>query len=174
MTARQTRAQRLAMPLARDVVRELAVSNGACIRPVQLRRTDLHTGRTEPVLTPCGHTLASVCPSCAERKWALRAAQCRDGWHLDHEPAITPDAPDEVQLMWRTRTRADTQQARDHAHAAGQDTTELTGVLTSIALVLNMARTGLGIVHDLRDLRRKSLPDPEDEKTLNSDDATSG
>jgi hypothetical protein len=65
-----------------------------------------------------------VCPSCAERKKALRAAQCREGWHLDHEPAITPDAPDEVQLMW-TRTRADTQQERDHTHAAGHDTTDL-------------------------------------------------
>src|ERR1022692_3773948 len=123
MTAHQSRAQRLAMPLARDVVRELAVSNGACVRPVQLRRTDLDTGRTEPVLVPCGHTLASVCPSCAERKKALHAAQCREGWHLDHEPAITADAPDEVQLMW-TRTRADTQQTRDHAHAAGHDTTD--------------------------------------------------
>ena len=28
------------MPLARDVVRDLAVEHGACIRPVQLRRTE--------------------------------------------------------------------------------------------------------------------------------------
>src|ERR1022692_3859962 len=123
MTERLTRAQRLAMPLARDVVRELAVSNGACVRPVQLRRTDLDTGRIEQVLVPCGHTLASVCPSCAERKKALRATQCREGWHLDHEPAITPDPPDDEQRMW-TQERADAQQWRDHAHAAGHDTTE--------------------------------------------------
>ena len=59
---RKTRAERLSMPLARDVVKELAVEHGACVHPVQLRRTDLATGQTEPVLIPCGHTLASVCP----------------------------------------------------------------------------------------------------------------
>ena len=36
-TSRTTRAQRLAMPLAREVVRDLAVEHGACIRPIQLR-----------------------------------------------------------------------------------------------------------------------------------------
>jgi hypothetical protein len=55
------------MPLARDVVKDLAIQHGGCIRPIQLRRTDLATGQTEPVLVPCGHTLASVCPACAER-----------------------------------------------------------------------------------------------------------
>jgi hypothetical protein len=123
-TLRQTRAQRLAMPLARDVVRDLAVSNGGCIRPVQLRRTDTHTGQTEQILVPCGHTLAAVCPSCAERAKTLRAAQCRQGWHLDTEPVITPDDPDDEQRMW-VEHRADTQQQRDHAHATGQDTAEL-------------------------------------------------
>ncbi len=59
---RTTRAQRLAMPLARDVVRDLAVENGGCIRPVQLRRTDLDTGQVEQVLVPCGHTLATGLP----------------------------------------------------------------------------------------------------------------
>ena len=81
------------MPLARDVVKDLAVEHGAGVRPVQLRRTDLATGQTEPVLVPCGHTLASVCPSCAERAKNLRAAQCREAWHLDHEPVIEPDDP---------------------------------------------------------------------------------
>jgi len=75
-----TRAERLSMPLARDVVKDLAIEHGACLRPVQLRRTDLATGQTEPVLVPCGHTLASVCPSCAERAKNLRATQCREGW----------------------------------------------------------------------------------------------
>ena len=72
-TTRRTRAERLAMPLARDVAHDLAVEHGACIRPVQLRRTNLDTGQIEQVLVPCGHTLASVCPSCAERARALRA-----------------------------------------------------------------------------------------------------
>ena len=100
MTQPQTRAQRLAMPLARDVVRQLAVDHGGCVRPIQLRRTDLHTGATEPVLVPCGHTLASVCPSCAERAKTLRAAQCREGWHLDREPIVQADDPDDEQRMW--------------------------------------------------------------------------
>lgn len=55
-TTRTTRAQRLAMPLARDVVADLAIQHGACIRPVQLRRTNLDTGDVEQVLVPCGHT----------------------------------------------------------------------------------------------------------------------
>jgi hypothetical protein len=124
MTQRTTRAERLAMPLARDVVRELAVTNGGCVRPVQLRRTDIATGQVEQVLIPCGHTLASVCPSCAERARVLRAAQCREGWHLDHEPIVQADEPDDVQRMW-VETRAEHQAARDRAQAAGQDTTEL-------------------------------------------------
>ena len=66
-TVRTTRAQRMAMPLAREVVKDLAVEHGACIRPIQLRRTNLDTGQVDQVLVPCGHTLAHVCPSCAER-----------------------------------------------------------------------------------------------------------
>src|ERR1022692_4692908 len=123
MTQPSTRAQRLAMPLARDVVRELAVQHGGCVRPVQLRRTDLHTGRAEQVLVPCGHTLAAVCPACAERKRTLRAAQCPEGWHLDHEPVIEPDSPDDEQLMW-VKKRAEVQQWHDDVQGAGQDTAE--------------------------------------------------
>src|SRR6266516_4701559 len=100
MTPHLTRAQRLAMPLARDVVRELAITHGGCVRPVQLRRTDTQTGQVDQALVPCGHTLATVCPSCAERAKTLRVAQCREGWHLAHEPLIEPDAPDDVQRMW--------------------------------------------------------------------------
>lgn len=104
--ARQTRAQRLAMPLARNVVRDLTAEHGGCIRPIQLRRTDIDTGQVTQVLVPCGNTLASTCPACAERKRTLRAVQCREGWHLDTEPAITPDPADPEQRMWITE-RAD-------------------------------------------------------------------
>jgi hypothetical protein len=110
------------MPLARDVVKDLAVEHGACVRPVQLRRTDLATGHTEPVLVPCGNTLASVCPSCAERAKSLRAAQCREGWHLDHEPVINPDDPTDEQ-KWLIETRADAQAGRDSAETDGEDFT---------------------------------------------------
>jgi hypothetical protein len=112
------------MPLARDVVRELAVTNGGCLRPVQLRRTDTQTGQVEQVLVPCGHTLATVCPSCAERNKTLRAAQCREGWHLDHEPIVQADEPDDVQRMWIEK-RAETQTEHDQAEADGRDAAEL-------------------------------------------------
>src|ERR1044071_7528997 len=108
------------MPLARAVVRDLAAEHGGCVRPIQLRRTHIDTGRVEQVLVPCGHTLASVCPSCAERAKTLRAAQCREGWHLDTEPVITPDPPDDLQRTL-VELRAETQQNRDRSAAAGLD-----------------------------------------------------
>jgi hypothetical protein len=128
---RTTRAERLRMPLARDVVQALAVEHGACIRPVQLRRTDTTTGQVEQVLVPCGHTLASVCAPCAERAKNLRAAQCREGWHLDHEPVTEPDDPDETQRWW-VEKRADVQAERDHAERDGQDTADLDEVIPEL------------------------------------------
>jgi hypothetical protein len=121
---RTTRAERMAMPLARQVVKDLAAEHGACLRPVQLRRTEIDTGYVEQVLVPCGHTLASVCPSCAERARILRAAQCREGWHLDHEPLIDPDPATEDQRALVT-DRAETQEGRDLLASDGLDTTEL-------------------------------------------------
>ena len=119
------------MPLAREVVRDLAVEHGACIRPIQLRRTNLDTGEVDTVLVPCGHTLAHVCPSCAERARTLRAAQCREGWHLEDEPDITPDPATEDQQWW-VEKRAEAQQLRDQAAAAGQDTTDLDELITEL------------------------------------------
>jgi len=130
-TGKTTRAQRLAMPLAREVVRDLAVEHGACIRPIQLRRTNLDTGEVDTVLVPCGNTLASVCPSCAERAQTLRAAQCREGWHLEDEPAITSDPATEDQ-KWRITQRAQAQQVRDQAAAVGDDTADLDALITDL------------------------------------------
>ena len=117
----RARAERMTMPLARQVVKDLAVEHGACIRPIQLRRTNLDTGEVDQVLVPCGHTLAHACPSCAERARTLRAVQCREGWQLEDEPDLTPDAAIDDQQWWITM-RADAQQSRDQAKAAGQDT----------------------------------------------------
>src|ERR1700721_207365 len=112
------------MPLARDVVRDLAAEHGGCLRPVQLRRTDIATGQTEPVLIPCGHTLATVCAPCAERAKKLRAAQCREGWPLDQEPVAEPDEPDEMQRWWIEK-RAQVQADRDHAERDGHERADL-------------------------------------------------
>jgi len=119
-----TRAERLAMPLARNVVKDLAAEYGACLRPVQLRRTEIDTGYVEQVLIPCGHTLASVCPPCAERARILRATQCREGWHLDHEPIIDPDPATREQRALAT-DRAEVQADRDALANEGLDTAEL-------------------------------------------------
>ena len=40
-----------------------------------------------------GATLASICPPCAERAKLLRAAQCREGWHLEEEPGLARPRP---------------------------------------------------------------------------------
>ncbi len=121
---RGTRAERLAMPLARNVVKDLATEHGACLRPVQLRRTEIDTGYVEQALIPCGHTLASVCPPCAERARILRATQCREGWHLDHEPVIDPDPATGEQSALVT-DRAEVQADRDALANEGLDTTDL-------------------------------------------------
>src|SRR6201995_2306307 len=130
-STRKTRAERMAMPLARQVVRDLAKENGACIRPVQFRRTDLDTRAVEQVLVPCGHTLASVCPACAERAKNLRATQCREGWHLEAEPVMEPDAATEDQKWWIEK-RAEAQETRDHAADDGGDTEDLDALTTEL------------------------------------------
>jgi hypothetical protein len=116
MTHRTTRAERMANPTAREAIRYVAEAHGACLRPVQLRRTNTDTGEVDHVLIPCGATLASVCPPCAERAKALRAQQCREGWHLDTEPIPQAPAPDEVQQGWierRAQAQADRNDAQD-------------------------------------------------------------
>ena len=119
MSGHQTRAERAAYPLARDSIRKIAEASGGCLRPVQLRRTDTVTGETVSVMVPSGATLASICPPCAERTKALRAAQCQEGWHLEDEPDLSPAAPDEMQEFWLT-LRAEAQLRRDTAAAAGR------------------------------------------------------
>jgi protein-tyrosine-phosphatase len=129
--SRVSRAERMAMPLAREVVRDLAIEHGACIRPIQLRRRNLDTGEVDTVLAPCGNTLASICPACAERAKMLRGAQCREGWHLEHEPDLQADPATDDQKWWMTQ-RAEAQQVRDLISAAGDDTADLDELITEL------------------------------------------
>jgi hypothetical protein len=138
MTGRQTRIDRAAYPLARDSIRKIAAASGGCLRPVQLRRTDTQTGETVSVMVPCGTTLASICPPCADRAKALRAAQCREGWHLQDEPDLTPAAPDELQEFWLTM-RAEAQLRRDQAGAAGQDMTDYDELIDELDIEITRA-----------------------------------
>src|SRR3569833_842609 len=87
-------------PLARDLIKAVAVEHGVCIRPVALRRTALTAGESQIVSLPCGLTLASVCPPCAERQRKILATHCREGWHLAEEPVIVRADPDEKQHFW--------------------------------------------------------------------------
>src|SRR5262245_51217373 len=137
---RQTRADRMAQPTTRDAVRAVAENHGACLRPIQLRRTNTETGQVDQVLIPCGATLADICPPCAERAKNLRAGQCREGRHLDIEPVPASPPPDEVQAMW-VEERAQAQADRDRATQAGEDTTELDELITD--LDTEIRRSGL-------------------------------
>jgi hypothetical protein len=121
MTAR---AIRTASPLAREALRQVTSDRGGCIRPVQLRRTNLDTGEITQVLIRCGSTFETACPACARRAQGLRAQQCRDGWHLEQEPPDTHAPPDEDQEFW-LGLRARAQVLRDQAAASGDDTSEL-------------------------------------------------
>ncbi|MBW8485109.1 replication initiator [Actinomadura parmotrematis] len=122
-------------PLARGVLEAVAVEQGVCVRPVPMRRTDLHTGETTVVYVPCGHTLASVCPTCAERKRKLRAVQCRQGWHLDTEPIIERAAPDAEQaalMELRAQAQAERDRAEQHGTAHGEDVEFWDGLLARL------------------------------------------
>ncbi|MET7425409.1 replication initiator [Dactylosporangium sp. NPDC005555] len=85
-----SRAARMLMPLAADVVKDMATEYGVCLRPVGLRRTDLATGQTEIIDIPCGATREDKCVPCAKRARRLRKTQIREGWHRVDEPAPAP------------------------------------------------------------------------------------
>ena len=164
VTVRTTRAQRMAMPLAREVVKDLAVEHGACIRPIQLRRTNLDTGEADIVQVPCGHTLAHVCPACAERARTLRAAQCREGWHLEDEPDITP-RPGHRRPAVLGRKRAEAQQLRDQAASAGQDTTDFDELVRELDEEITKAGMRGKVASDRPARRHRSTRRRQDART---------
>jgi hypothetical protein len=160
-TGRTTRAERMARPRLSDVIKAVAEEHGACIRPVQLRKTNLDTGQAEQVLIPCGATLASVCPPCAERNKILRAGQCREGWHLEDEPIAAPPPPDDYQ-RWLAATLADLVASRDQAVEQGHDTADLdesiaaiTGELRRLGVRGSLGGTGKPKARRKRSTRRR-------------------
>lgn len=166
MTDRKTpRAVRMAQPLARDVVEAVAVQHGVCIRPVPLRRIDTQTGKTEIIDVPCGATLASKCPSCAKRNWHLRMAQCREGWHLETEPVITPDEPDADQ-QWLVGFRADVQVQRDQAAAAGEPVEHLDAAIAELDAEINASGMRGGVLGRTAHRRKRSTRRRQDAPDL--------
>src|SRR5690349_24466176 len=107
------------VPMAANVVKEMAAEYGVCLRPVGLRRTDLDTGETEIIDVPCGATREDKCPACAKRARRLRKTQIREGWHRSDEPAPPPKPATEAQrsLIF---LRAHLEFGRDEAMRAGQ------------------------------------------------------
>ncbi len=144
-----TRAARLRQPLARHVLEAVAVENGVCIRPLAMRTVDLLTGETETVPVPCGATLASKCPPCAERARKLRMAQCKAGWHLDDEPLPDPDPPTE-DAKTLVQLRADLEAVRTDA-VTGHDV-EQVGEVDDLISQVDDALADLGV-------RGKTAPD---------------
>jgi Replication initiator protein, pSAM2 len=138
MTDTSIRAERMATPLARDAIRKIAEASGGCLRPIQLRRTNTVTGQAEQIMKPCGATLASVCPPCAERAKMLRVVQCREGWHLEDEPDPGPAMPDETQEYWLT-LRAEAQAQRDRAEARGEDVADYDALLGELDVEITRA-----------------------------------
>ncbi len=81
--------------LSAEQLRDVALEQGVCIRPVVQELHDTVTGQHRLVPIACGSTQERQCPPCAERNRRLRAQQCREGWHLDEEPDTDADAPDD-------------------------------------------------------------------------------
>jgi hypothetical protein len=71
-----------------DAVREYALKERVCVRPLLRRVVDRDTGEAVVVALPCQSTQESRCPSCAARARALRITQCLQGWHLEEEPTV--------------------------------------------------------------------------------------
>jgi hypothetical protein len=69
-----------------DVVRELAIAQGVCIRPLLRRVMDREADTETTVAIACGSTREAVCPPCARKARVLRMQQCAEGWHRTDEP----------------------------------------------------------------------------------------
>ncbi|MEH0819311.1 MULTISPECIES: replication initiator [unclassified Micromonospora] len=114
-----SRAARMALPRAVDVLKQIAIEYGVCVRPLAMRRTDLDTGLTEVIDLPCGATREDKCPPCAKKNRRLRQAQIREGWHRDDEPLPGPEPATEAQKSL-ILFRAHLEFSRDEAVRAAQ------------------------------------------------------
>ncbi|MFV8318123.1 MULTISPECIES: replication initiator [Mycobacterium] len=121
---RETAAERRARPSFHEIAVAAAQTHGVCVRPLVMGTVNLDTGATDYAAVPCKSTMESQCAPCAKKARALRMQQCREGWHLDHEPVQPAIEPTEQQSEL-LRSRADLVAAyrdattdRDHDHEA--------------------------------------------------------
>ncbi|QIS09283.1 replication initiator [Nocardia arthritidis] len=117
---RETAADRRAKPSFLEIAQTTAEKFGVCKRPVPMRVEDPKTWTVSYIATPCKSTIASVCPACAAQARYVRMTQCREGWHLDHEPVQEKREPSEWQRELLT-ARADLVDGYHKATAAGDE-----------------------------------------------------
>ncbi len=139
---RQTAADRRALPLGLDVAEAAADKYGACRRPVPMRVVDSIIGESKIVGAPCKSTVASVCPSCAKRARALRMQQCKEGYHLDHEPVQDTQEPTDHQVGLYT-ARADL--AKDYRGAKAAGDAELMDGIREVVADLDIELRASGV-----------------------------
>src|SRR4051794_16641404 len=80
--------------LGADSLRDVALDQGVCIRPVVQEVYDTVTGETRLIPRAGGPPGESKSPPCAKRNRRLRMQQCREGWHLEHEPETPARVPE--------------------------------------------------------------------------------
>ena len=117
----------------------LAEDHGVCVRPLAMRRLDLTSGRVDVVPVPCGSRWEDRCRPCADKNRRLRMTQCREGWHLDHEPMPKP-AERQKQLMV---ARADLHTAYQEARAEHDE--DECDQIREIVAELDQELRGLGV-----------------------------
>ena len=61
----------------------------------------------------------------------LAGRQCREGWHLEDEPDLSPDPATDDQQWWVV-LRAEAQQSRDQAADDGQDTADFDALIAEL------------------------------------------
>ena len=137
-----TRAQKALLALSGDVAKQLAEDHGVCVRPLAMRRIDLTTGRIDVVAVPCGSTREDVCGPCAQKARRLRVVQCREGWHLEHEPDLDPVAPNEQQKQIMA-VRADLHAAYQLAREGGEE--DECAEITELVRELDVELRALGV-----------------------------
>jgi hypothetical protein len=115
-----TRADRMRMPVADDVMVAVADRHGVCVRPFAMEFTEPGSTDIHYVAVPCGSTVESVCGPCARKARALRMVQCREGWHLTTEPEFDKEKPTDEQQA-HLAYRADLFSLYQTAVEEGQD-----------------------------------------------------
>src|SRR5829696_4184084 len=111
-----------------DMAREMAVSNGVCIRPIVRRVLDRDTGSETRVPIACGSTREAVCPPCARKAMVLRMQQCAEGWHRDTEPdqpEHDDDSRNQVQINGDAQDEDESGSRRVRSTRRRQDTPDL-------------------------------------------------